>query len=263
MAFGCCRLIWMVFIYRQHTQEWHLCVANLHRNGVCMWLPYVGMAFVCCQLNTGLCAVPDLFCSTARWRRQASAVFTDKACSVVTILQPPSYCNHRDHFFFHCRKVTATHSTTQTPKGVELWLHCFLTFDTGRRWDSVSHPGSFIAQETRPPPHTHTHTHTHTLSLSLSLSSSLNELPASFPVIYPVTAVAFQRRYGTECGECTIFSIIKRWHYKDSARLLLAQHYCFIFRRSRIRISVRNVAVLTAVYRSFASALDWYGRCSS
>jgi len=51
--------------------------------------------------------------------------------------------------------------------------------------------------------------------------------------------------------------MIKRSHYKDpSARFLLAQHYCFIFIRSRIRISVWNVAVLTAVYRSFASVLN-------
>ena len=58
----------MTFVYCQLTEERHLGVANFHRNGICIWstyrnsivlrVTYVGMAFVCCQLNTGLCVVP-------------------------------------------------------------------------------------------------------------------------------------------------------------------------------------------------------------
>jgi hypothetical protein len=64
MAFMCC-------------QQIHLCVASLRRNGVRTWSTFVAMAFVCRQPNTGLCVVPDLCYSTARLRRQASAVFTE------------------------------------------------------------------------------------------------------------------------------------------------------------------------------------------
>jgi hypothetical protein len=66
---GVANLIGMIYICHQRIQEWHLCVANLHRNGVCMWLPYVGMAFVCCQLNTGVSVCSPgsvLFCSVPR-----------------------------------------------------------------------------------------------------------------------------------------------------------------------------------------------------
>jgi ribosomal protein S19 len=40
----------MTFVYCQLTEEWHLGVANLHRNDISIWPSYVGMTFVCCHL---------------------------------------------------------------------------------------------------------------------------------------------------------------------------------------------------------------------